>query len=84
MLTTALSVGAYITAACLFTASTAFANPAVSIARAFTDSFPGIRPSGVPWFIGAQFAASVSAAAIGRWLFFPSLKEALRPSDYDA
>lgn len=69
VLATALSVGAYITAACWFTASTSFANPAVSIARAFTDSFTGIRMSGVPWFVGAQLAGAVAAASAGRWLF---------------
>lgn len=73
---TALSVGAYITAAYWFTASTSFANPAVSIARAFTDSFSGIRISGVPWFIGAQLAAAVAATLTGRWLFAPVPKKA--------
>lgn len=69
VLATALSVGAYIAAAYWFTASTSFANPAVSIARAFTDSFSGIRMSGVPWFIAAQLAAALVATLTGRWLF---------------
>jgi glycerol uptake facilitator-like aquaporin len=55
-------VGLYITGAYWFTASTAFANPAVTIARAFTDSFSGIAPTSVPGFIAAQLAATVGAA----------------------
>ncbi len=50
-------VGLYILAAYWFTASTSFANPAVTLARMLTDTFAGIAPSGVPGFIGAQFAA---------------------------
>jgi len=69
VMATALSVGAYITAAYWFTASTSFANPAVTIARAFTDGFSGIRISGIPWFIGSQLAAAVAACVIGRWIF---------------
>lgn len=72
---TALSVGAYITAACWFTASTAFANPAVSFARAFTDSYSGIRISGVPAFIGAQLAVAVAASQVGRWIFTTTPQE---------
>lgn len=80
VLATALSVGAYITAAYWFTASTSFANPAVSIARAFTDSFSGIRISNVPWFIGSQFAAAVVACVVGHWLFAGGPRESRRPS----
>lgn len=69
LLTTALSVGAYITAAYWFTASTSFANPAVTIARAFTDSFSGMRISGVPWFIGSQLVAATAAYAAVRLIF---------------
>jgi glycerol uptake facilitator-like aquaporin len=57
----AMSVGLYITAAYWFTASTSFANPAVTIARAFSDTFAGIRPIDAPAFIIAQFIASIIA-----------------------
>ena len=59
-------VGLYIIATCWFTASTSFANPAVAIARAFSDTFAGIRPSDVPAFIVAQaIGALVSVAVFG-------------------
>jgi glycerol uptake facilitator-like aquaporin len=61
-------VGAYIGAAYWFTASTSFANPAVTIARALTDSFSGIRPLDVPAFIAAQSAGALLAVAFGAWL----------------
>ena len=64
----AFAVGAYITAAYWFTASTSFANPAVTIARSLTDTFAGIRPSDVPWFIVAQFLGAVAATILFRWL----------------
>ncbi len=70
---TAMSVAAYITAAYWFTASTSFANPAVSIARAFTDSFSGIQISGVPWFVVAQMAAAMAAVHVARLIFGPPL-----------
>src|ERR1700684_358824 len=57
----AFAVGAYITAAYWFTASTSFANPAVTIARSLSDTFVGIRPSDVPWFIVAQFLGAAAA-----------------------
>jgi glycerol uptake facilitator-like aquaporin len=63
-----LAVGAYITAAYWFTASTSFANPAVTMARAATDAFAGIRPADVPAFIGAQFVGAAAATALFRWL----------------
>jgi glycerol uptake facilitator-like aquaporin len=66
------AVGAYITAAYWFTASTSFANPAVTIARCFSDTFAGIRPTDVPWFIAAQFAGGCGATLLFRWLM-PSL-----------
>ena len=69
------AVGAYITAAYWFTPSTSFANPAVTIARAFTDTFAGIRPHDVPGFIVAQLAGTACATALFRWLS-PSLPEA--------
>ena len=62
-------VGLYITSAYWFTASTAFANPAVTVARALSDSFAGIAPSSVPAFIAAQLAGAVIGAATARWLF---------------
>lgn len=58
----------YITAAYWFTASTSFANPAVAIARAFTDTFAGIRPDDLPGFIAAELAGAVVAAALAGWL----------------
>jgi glycerol uptake facilitator-like aquaporin len=65
---TAYAVGAYITAAYWFTASTSFANPAVTLARASSDTFAGIRPADVPGFIAAQLAAAVAATVLFRWL----------------
>jgi glycerol uptake facilitator-like aquaporin len=62
-------VGLYITAAYWFTASTSFANPAVTIARALTDSFAGIAPGSAPLFILAQLAAVLCAAPLLKWLF---------------
>ncbi|WP_442579238.1 aquaporin [Mesorhizobium sp. ASY16-5R] len=61
-------VGLYITAAYWFTASTSFANPAVAIARAFTDTFAGIRPIDVPAFIAAQLVGAIIAMAVAGWL----------------
>jgi glycerol uptake facilitator-like aquaporin len=63
------AVGAYITAAYWFTASTSFANPAVTIARSLTESFAGIRPQDVFGFIAAQLFALIIAAAIAPRLF---------------
>jgi glycerol uptake facilitator-like aquaporin len=63
-----IAVGAYITAAYWFTSSTSFANPAVTLARAATDTFAGIRPADVPGFIGAQLAGGAAATALFRWL----------------
>jgi glycerol uptake facilitator-like aquaporin len=65
---TPFAVGAYITSAYWFTASTSFANPAVSVARAFTDTFAGIRPVDVPMFILAQIAGATSATWLLQWL----------------
>lgn len=62
-------VGLYITAAYWFTSSTSFANPAVTIARSFTDSFSGILPADAPGFIIAQLAAAVIAPIVLGWLF---------------
>jgi glycerol uptake facilitator-like aquaporin len=63
------AVGLYITAAYWFTASTSFANPAVTIARALSDTFAGIAPAGVPAFIVAQLAGMAAAVVVGRWLW---------------
>lgn len=62
------AVAAYITAAYWFTASTSFANPAVTIARSLSDTFAGIRPADVPAFILAQFVGALTATALFRWL----------------
>ena len=69
--TVPFAVAAYITAAYWFTASTSFANPAVTVARAFTDSFSGIRPGDVPGFILAQAAGGTMATLVFRWLVPP-------------
>jgi glycerol uptake facilitator-like aquaporin len=66
------AVAAYIAAAYWFTASTSFANPAVTVARALTDTFAGIRLADVPGFIGAQLAGAATATLLFRWLV-PSL-----------
>ena len=63
------AVGLYITAAYWFTASTSFANPAVTIARALSDTYAGIAPGGVLAFITAQLAGALAATALARWLF---------------
>jgi glycerol uptake facilitator-like aquaporin len=62
------AVGAYITAAYWFTASTSFANPAVTLARALSDTFAGIRPVDVPGFVVAQLAGAAAATMLFRWL----------------
>ncbi len=62
------AVGAYITGAYWFTASTSFANPAVTAARSFTDTFAGIRPADAPGFIAAQLAGAAAATLLFRWL----------------
>ena len=63
-----LAVGAYITAAYWFTASTSFANPAVTLARSASDTFAGIRPVDTPGFLAAQFAGAAVATLLFRWL----------------
>ncbi|MFO1148044.1 MAG: MIP/aquaporin family protein [Alsobacter sp.] len=65
-------VGAYITAAYWFTASTSFANPAVAIARSLTNTFSGIRPTDLPGFVIAQFVGALCASAFMAWLLKPS------------
>jgi glycerol uptake facilitator-like aquaporin len=66
---TPMLVGLYITGAYWFTASTSFANPAVTIARSLTESFSGIAPVSAPGFIAAQMAATAVAAVGLKWLF---------------
>ena len=73
----AFAVGAYITAAYWFTASTSFANPAVTIARSLSDTFSGIRPADVLGFIIAQLAGGIAATLVFRWLI-PSLRSAAK------
>jgi glycerol uptake facilitator-like aquaporin len=68
------AVGAYITSAYWFTASTSFANPAVTLARCFTNSFAGIRPKDAPGFMVMQFIGALAATALFRW-FVPELPE---------
>ena len=63
-------VGLYITAAYWFTASTSFANPAVTVARAMTDTFSGIRPADAPYFIALQFVGAVLAVIVAGWLAY--------------
>jgi glycerol uptake facilitator-like aquaporin len=62
------AVAAYITAAYWFTASTSFANPAVTLARSLSDTFAGIRPADVPGFVAAQLLGAAAATALFRWL----------------
>ena len=73
----AFAVGAYITAAYWFTASTSFANPAVTVARSLSDTFSGIRPADVLGFVIAQLAGGIGATLVFRWLV-PSLRSAAK------
>ncbi len=72
----AFAVGAYIASAYWFTSSTSFANPAVTIARALSDTFAGIRPIDVPFFILAQLVGAAAAVLFARWLFRAPATEA--------
>jgi glycerol uptake facilitator-like aquaporin len=63
------AVGLYITSAYWFTASTSFANPAVTLARSMSDTFAGIAPAGVAAFIAAQLGGMVAAVLLGQWLW---------------
>ncbi|MBL8773935.1 MAG: aquaporin family protein [Phenylobacterium sp.] len=69
---TPFAVGLYITSAYWFTASTSFANPAVTVARSLTDTFAGIAPASAPAFIAAQVVGAVAALAAMGWLLKPS------------
>lgn len=71
----ALAVGGYITAAYWFTASTSFANPAVTLARSLSDTFAGLRPRDVPAFVLVQFAGAAVATILSRWLAPPRSAE---------
>ncbi|MGF1476632.1 MAG: aquaporin [Geminicoccaceae bacterium] len=73
-------VGLYITAAYWFTASTSFANPAVAIARGFSDTFAGIRPLDVPAFVIAEALGAVLAVALLGWLLAPASEASTKPS----
>jgi glycerol uptake facilitator-like aquaporin len=78
---TPYAVGAYISGAYWFTASTSFANPAVTLARAATDTFSGIRPADVPFFVAAQLAAAVGARVLFDWLLVPSRRRSTASLD---
>jgi glycerol uptake facilitator-like aquaporin len=65
------SVALYITAGYWFTASTSFANPAITVARSMSNSFAGIAPAGVPGFVAAQLVGALLAAGLAHWLFAP-------------
>jgi glycerol uptake facilitator-like aquaporin len=67
--TAAIAVSGYITSAYWFTASTCFANPAVTLARSLTDTFAGIRPADVPLFLVGQFAGATLGVILLRWMF---------------
>ena len=73
----AFAVAAYITAAYWFTASTSFANPAVTLARSMSDTFVGIRPRDTPGFIIAQLAGAAAATILFHWLASPAPKSAV-------
>lgn len=73
----AVAVGTYISAAYWFTASTSFANPAVTLARCLSDTFTGIRPADVFGFVLAQLAGSIAAMVLFRWLI-PAKSQGMR------
>ncbi|MBC7996457.1 MAG: aquaporin family protein [Leptolyngbya sp.] len=75
------AVSTYVMGAILFTSSTCFANPAVTISRIFTDTICGIRPVDVPAFIGCQIAGALAALLVFGWLLKPSLQPSKAPSE---
>ena len=84
---TPFAVAAYITAAYWFTASTSFANPAVTLARAASNTFAGIRPADAPGFIAAQLLGASAATFLFCWLYPAPPKDAtvagtIAPSDF--
>ena len=72
----AAAVGIYIFAACWFTASTSFANPAVTLARSFTDTFCGIRPADAPMFVVMEIVGALIATPFAAWLWSADLRSA--------
>lgn len=76
-----VAVALFIAAGYWFTASTSFANPAITIARSLTDTFAGIRPADAPWFIAAQIVGALLAAAALHWLLAPAPKATPAASD---
>lgn len=74
------AVGLYITAAYWFTASTSFANPAVTLARALSDTFAGIAPGGVPAFVIAQGVGALAAVAVAAYLWPAAIVKAAQPA----
>lgn len=79
----AYAVGLYITAGYWFTASTSFANPAVTIARSFTDTFSGIVPAHAPAFVIAQLVGAATATLIFAWLLRPLPREEVAAAESD-
>jgi glycerol uptake facilitator-like aquaporin len=75
------AVGLYITAAYWFTASTSFANPAVTIARALSDTFAGIAPANVAAFLVAQFAGAAAALALSGWMWQEAISDNALPQN---
>jgi glycerol uptake facilitator-like aquaporin len=73
-----LAVAAFITSAYWFTSSTSFANPAVTFARAMTDTFAGISPRSVPLFVGGQCIGGLAATVVARWLLGGKLAASVR------
>ena len=69
------AVAAYISAACWFTPSTSFANPAVTLGRSLSDTFGGIRPADVPAFILAQIIGAIAAMLLTRWLLDKAVRQ---------
>lgn len=77
-------VAVYITGAYWFTASTSFANPAVTMARSATNTFAGIRPADAPGFVLAEFAGAFLATVLARWLYRIPRREPANPEGVDA
>jgi glycerol uptake facilitator-like aquaporin len=80
---TAYAVGAYITAAYWFTASTSFANPAVTLARSVSDTFAGIRPLDVLPFMAAQLVGGLGATVLFRWLVAGTSRVEQTPTEFE-
>jgi glycerol uptake facilitator-like aquaporin len=80
---TPYAVASYIVAAYWFTASTSFANPAVAMARCLSDTFAGIRPGDVPWFVAAQLAGAFTATLLFRWMLPQELHSGTKTTGCD-